>query len=160
MMGSGKSSVGKRLAARLDLPFIDVDAWIEDEEGASVATLFSTRGEAAFRELEAKALPSFLEAPSPCVLSVGGGAVTDERSRKLLADAGVVVWLRARPETLHDRLGEGEGRPLLAGQDVGAALTRLATEREPLYGDVAGVVVDVDGVSVDGVVDRIVEAIS
>src|SRR5438067_9968404 len=81
MMGAGKTSVGKRLADRLGRPFFDVDTWIEAEEGLSVATIFETRGEAAFRELEAKVLSSFLANTVASVLSVGGGAVTDERNR-------------------------------------------------------------------------------
>src|SRR5437588_1625661 len=106
MMGAGKSSVGALLAERLGLQHFDVDAWIEDEEGASIGTIFATRGEAAFRALEAQMLPSFLAAERPCVLSVGGGAVTQEGTREKLAGAGRVVWLRARTDTLVERGGD------------------------------------------------------
>src|SRR3954470_23737432 len=91
MMGAGKTSVGELLARRLDRPFFDVDAWIADEEGASIASLFEARGEAAFRALEARVLPSFLANPVACVLSVGGGAVTDVRNREALSGSEHVV---------------------------------------------------------------------
>jgi shikimate kinase len=156
MMGAGKSTVGEMLARRLDRPFFDVDAWIEDEEGLSIASIFKTRGEAAFRDLEARVLPSFLANSVACVLSVGGGAVTDQRNRSVLNGNEHVVWLRARDSTLVGRVGDGSDRPLLVGQDLGAALARLAVERKPMYTEVADVIVDVDELTVDEVVDRIV----
>src|SRR5437868_11262597 len=94
MMGAGKSCVGERLAQRLDRPFFDVDAWIQDEEGMSISEIFRSRGEPAFRDLEASVLPAFLSNPSASVVSVGGGAVTNDRIRKSLAPV-LVVWLRA-----------------------------------------------------------------
>ena len=87
------------LADRLGRPFFDVDTWIEDEEGLSVATIFETRGEAAFRDLEAKVLSSFLANPVASVLSVGGGAVTDTRNRAAMMTGQQVVWLRATNAT-------------------------------------------------------------
>jgi shikimate kinase len=161
MMGAGKTAVGELLAKRLDRPFFDVDAWIEDEEGVSIATIFETRGEAAFRELEASVVPSFLAGSTACVLSVGGGAVTDERSRGVLVGPERVVWLRARHDTLAARVGDGSHRPLLAGQhDVASSLARLAEQRAPLYTSVADVIVDVDDLSPDEVVERIIEALA
>jgi shikimate kinase len=156
MMGAGKSSVGELLARRMERPFFDVDAWIEDEEGLSIAAIFETRGEAAFRDLEARVLPSFLANSVPCVLSVGGGAVTDQRNRDVLNGNDQVVWLRALDGTLAGRVGDGSDRPLLAGQDIEGAIARLAVERAPMYDEVADVVIDVDDLSLDQVVDRIV----
>jgi shikimate kinase len=158
MMGVGKSVVGERLARRLEHPYFDVDAWIQDEQRLSIAEIFATRGEAAFRELEVRALPSFLAAPVPCVLAVGGGAVCDRRNRAAL-DGARVVWLRAGSEVLAERLGSGVGRPLLEGADVAATLTRLGAERDGLYEEVADVVVDVDALTVDEVVERILEEV-
>jgi len=154
MMGAGKSSVGKLLAERLDRPFLDVDAWIEDEEGMSIAELFRARGEAAFRDLEASVLPSFLANPSASVLSLGGGAVMNARVRMLLARA-CVVWLRADHDTLVARVGDASTRPLLSDRNVDEELARLSEERAPVYAAVADVVVDVDGLSLDDVVDRV-----
>src|SRR5205085_292362 len=114
----------------------------------SIATMFAARGETAFREVEARALPSFLAASTASVLSVGGGAVIDVRNRQALAGQDV-VWLRASPETLAGRVGDGSGRPLLGGEDVPVALARLSGQREPLYTEVADVVVDVDELTVD-----------
>jgi shikimate kinase len=159
MMGAGKSSVGELLAQRLGRPFLDVDAWIEDEEGVSIATIFETRGEASFRELEVQILESFLGNPFASVLSVGGGAVTDERNRKALSGCGTVVWLRASDDTLAAHVGDASGRPLLVGKDVNAELARLSAERAPLYAEVADVIVDVDGITADDVVERILAAL-
>jgi shikimate kinase len=158
MMGAGKSSVGKRLADRLDRPFFDVDAWIEDEEGVSISTIFQTRGEAAFRNTEAKVLVSFLANPVASVLSVGGGAVTEARNRTAMGDKRV-VWLRATDATLASRVGDGSDRPLLAGKDAATELARLSQVRAPMYSEVADVVVDVDDLTLDDVVERVVSAL-
>ncbi|MCU1450922.1 MAG: Shikimate kinase [Acidimicrobiales bacterium] len=159
MMGAGKTSVGQLLARRLDRPFFDVDAWIEDEEGTSIASLFQSRGEAAFRDLEARVLPSFLASRVACVLAVGGGAVTEERNRTALNGEARVVWLRATDQTLVGRVGDGSDRPLLAGKDVPAELAGLSLRRTPMYTEVADVVVDVDGLTPDEIVDRITAAL-
>jgi shikimate kinase len=159
MMGAGKTSVGQLLARRLDRPFFDVDGWIEDEEGVSVAGLFETRGEAAFRELEARVLPSFLDNPVASVVSVGGGAVTDERNRTALHGQQRVVWLRATDGTLAGRVGNGSDRPLLAGKDVVSELARLSLRRTPMYTEVADLIVDVDDLTPDEIVDRITAAL-
>ncbi|MBV9410505.1 MAG: shikimate kinase [Acidimicrobiia bacterium] len=159
-MGAGKSSVGKLLADRLERPFFDVDAWIEDEEGMSIGTIFETRGEAAFRVLEADVLASFLANPVASVLSVGGGAVTESRNRTAMGGQQRVVWLRARDATLASRVGAGEGRPLLAGKDAASELARLSEDRNPMYTEVADVIVDVDDLTLDDVVDRVVAAVA
>ncbi len=159
MMGAGKTSVGALLAERLHRPFFDVDAWIENEEGVSIATLFQTRGEAAFRELEANVLASFLANPVASVLSVGGGAVTHDGNRRAMAQKRV-VWLRATHPTITSRVGDGSDRPLLAGKDIPAELARLSAERLPMYAEVADVVVDVDDQTLDDVVDRVVAALT
>lgn len=160
MMGAGKTSVGELLADRLDRPFFDVDAWIEDEEGISIATIFETRGEGAFRDLEAKVLESFLINPVPSVLSVGGGAVTETRNRTMMNDHNRVVWLRATDATLAGRVGDGSDRPLLAGKDPAAELARLSKVRAPMYTEVADVIVDVDDLSLDDVVARVAESVA
>ena len=154
-MGVGKSSVGELLAERLDRPFFDVDAWIEDEEGMSISEIFRFRGEAAFRDLEASVLPAFLSNPAASVVSVGGGAVMNDRSRELLARA-CVVWLRADHQTLAARVRDTSSRPLLAGRDAVGELARLSEERAPLYAEVADVIVDDDELTVDDVVARVV----
>lgn len=159
MMGAGKTSVGKLLAEKLDRPFFDVDAWIEDEEGISIASIFQTRGEAAFRNLEANVLASFLANPIASVLSVGGGAVTDGRNRTVMNAQKRIVWLRANDATLASRVGDGSDRPLLVGKDPAAELARLSGIRTPMYTEVADIIVDVDDLALDDVVERVAEAL-
>ncbi len=154
MMGAGKSTAGKLAAERLGWPFVDVDAEVESATGMSVAELFSRSGEAAFRAEESAALERALER-SPAVVSVGGGAVQDERNRRRMRHGATVVWLRARPETLAERVGDGRTRPLLHGDDPVARLAELAAARAPLYAEVADVVVDVDELHADEVATRV-----
>jgi len=166
MMGAGKTAVGRRLAAHLSgrdsgaggsWAHLDTDVMVEAATGKSVAELFSTVGEDAFREEERRALAAALEATGPAVVSAGGGVVVTEANRDLLHRAGAVVWLRARPETLARRVGAGSGRPLL-GADPAGVLEELVARRAPLYEDVARYVVDVDGRSVGEVVDLVAAA--
>ena len=109
--------------------------------------------------LEAKVLASFLANPVASVLSVGGGAVTEFRNRTAMDGQERVVWLRATDATLVSRVGNGADRPLLAGKDPAAKLARLSRDREPMYTEVADVVVDVDDLTLDDVVDRVVAAL-
>jgi shikimate kinase len=142
MMGAGKTTVGRLVAAALGRPYRDSDAMVQEATGHSVPELFATRGEATFRAAESDALRVAVE-PPPAVISVAGGAVLDPANRALLAKSGTVVWLRAEPQTLASRLGDGVGRPLLA-PDPPRALADLDSVRRPLYAEVADVVVDVD----------------
>jgi len=158
MMGAGKSTVGKALAARLGWLYADSDEMVERETGQGVAELWSTQGEPAFRKEESRVLAMALADENPSVVSVAGGAVLDPENRRLVRTAGAVVWLRARPETLAARVGRGDGRPLLS-DDPGEALARLEPVRRPFYEEVSDVVVDVDGLSPNEVTDRVLEAL-
>jgi shikimate kinase len=159
MMGSGKTTVGRLLADRLAWPFVDVDEEIVKSAGQVIGEIFAVVGEAGFRAEERRVLAALLaddaDVPGePSVVSVGGGAVLDEENRSVLRARGTVVWLRASPGTLEQRVGDGTGRPLLAGDPAGT-LRRLDEERAALYQEVADVVVDVDGTDVAGVVDLV-----
>jgi shikimate kinase len=158
MMGAGKTTVGEFLAARFGWRYFDSDALVEARTGQSVVDLFEAHGEVGFRGAETEALRQSLQGEEPAVISVAGGAVLAEENRQLLRQAGAVVWLRARLDTLAARLGDGAGRPLLEG-DVLGNLTRLDAVRRPLYEEVADLVVDVDGRSVEEVADDIVGAL-
>lgn len=155
MMGVGKTTVGRVLAARLGWPHLDSDEQVERSTGRTVPEILRADGEAAFRAEEKKALATAATSDGPAVVSVAGGAVLDADNRKLMREAGFVVWLRATVETMAARVGTGEDRPLL-GDDPEGALHRLYAARLPLYEEVADFVVDVDHVVPEVVVDRIV----
>lgn len=156
LMGSGKSTVGKRVASALGVPFTDSDAEIERRSGCSVAELFADRGEPAFRALEAELVAELVEG-GPAVIATGGGAVLDPATRAALLGA-TVVWLRATPAVLVHRIADDGTRPLLA-DDPRGTLQRLASERDPLYREVADAVVDVDNVPRKLVVERVLDAL-
>ena len=155
MMGAGKTTVGKTLAARLGWRHLDSDAQVEARTGRTVPDIFAQQGEAAFREEEARALAEAVGLDEPVVVSVAGGAVLDPTNRQLLSHAGSVIWLRADPATLAARVGSGDGRPLLEN-DPAASLTRLDAVRRPLYQELADHTVDVDGLSADQTAEDII----
>jgi shikimate kinase len=159
MMGAGKTTVGQALAERLGRPYIDSDEQVQRNTGRTVPEIFEQDGEAAFRAEEKRALAEAVAGDEPAVVSVAGGAVLDPGNRRLLREGGTVVWLRAAVETLASRVGTGEGRPLLPADDPEKSLRRIYEGREEIYTALADVVVDVDDLSPEEVVERIVEAV-
>jgi shikimate kinase len=157
MMGAGKTTAGSALAGRLGWRFLDSDAMIEASTGATVVEIFAARGEDAFRAEESRVLVEALTEGGPAVVSAAGGTVLSPANRELLATAGAVVWLRADPATLAERVGPGTGRPLLES-DPGGRLAELDAVRRPLYGEVADVIIDVDELDAATVVDKILAA--
>lgn len=135
-MGAGKSSIGRRLAARFGVVFVDVDHEIEVRTGARIATIFECEGEAGFRARERATLVEIL-AGSGQVIATGGGAVLDPANRALLRSRGFVVHMHADVDAQLARLTRDRTRPLLAGDDRTEVLQRLAVERAPLYADAA-----------------------
>ncbi len=140
LMGVGKTSVGKRLAAALNLPFRDADHEIEAAAGRSVADIFAERGEAEFRDGERRVIARLLDEP-PHVLATGGGAFVQAETRALLKARALTVWLKADLEVLARRVARKATRPLLIGRDPLAVLTDQARDRYPFYAE-AHVAVD------------------
>ena len=152
-MGAGKSAIGRRLAARLGLPFVDADAEIERAAGCSIEDIFAIHGEPAFRDGERKVIARLLSGP-PHVLATGGGAFMDPETRAAIRAAGVSIWLRAELDLLVARVSRRNGRPLLAEGEPREVLRRLMDERDPTYAE-ADIVVD----SVDGPHERTLQAV-
>lgn len=159
LSGSGKSTLAPLLASRLGgHVVIDLDRVVERRFGRSVAEVFASEGESAFRAAEREALESALAGP-PAVIATGGGAVLAADNRAVLSSSATVVWLRAHPSSLQRRLeGTAEARPLLAG-DAGFALTRLSEERDALYAQVADLIVDADGAAPADLADEVVASL-
>ena len=152
MPGAGKSVVGRELAGRLGVPFVDLDSEIERRAGASVSEIFAQEGEAAFRAREAAALVD-ASAQDPAVVACGGGVVLEPANRITLRNTGVAVYLDVPLEALRERVRPAEDRPLIRGT---GDLERLLADRESLYREFAGHVVD--GTAAPGdVADAIVE---
>jgi shikimate kinase len=141
MMGAGKSTVGRLLARRLKLRFLDCDIEIERRCGVKIPLIFEIEGEAGFRAREAQVLAE-LTALKGIVLATGGGAVLAAQNRRRLAEHGTVIYLRARPEDLYSRVRHDRNRPLLATRDPLRRLRELHMERDPLYAALADLVID------------------
>lgn len=148
--------VGAECALRLGRPFVDTDDLVESEAEASVVEIFATEGEGGFRDRERRAVADACEAPEPSVIACGGGVVVDPENRRRLRDAGVVVWLSAPPDVLAQRVGGADDRPLLTGAAPAATLARLLAQRRGAYAEVAHVVVNTAGRSVDDLADEVV----
>jgi len=132
MMGAGKSTIGRRLAARLRLPFLDADIEIEAAASMSIPEIFATQGELYFRDGEARVIARLLDG-GPCVLATGGGAFMREETRKRIADKAVSVWLKADLDVIMKRVKRRADRPLLQTEDPVATVARLLEVREPVY---------------------------
>jgi shikimate kinase len=157
MMGAGKTSVGRRLASTLGVPFRDADVEIEAAAGCTINEIFERFGEPAFRSGERKVIARLLSDP-PHVLAAGGGAFIDTETRERIKERAVSIWLRAPIELLIQRVLRKDTRPLLRNTDSRATLERLLRDREPIYAE-ADIVVESDEGPHDVVVKRIVAAL-
>lgn len=157
LMGAGKSSIGRRLAARLDMEFTDADAEIETAAGCSIVDYFERHGETAFREGERRVIARLLS-DGPRVLATGGGAFIDPTTRQLLGDKAVTVWLRAELDLLVKRCARRDTRPLLRDGDPREILAGLMDERYPIYKQ-ADITVETDDGPHTDTVERIISAL-
>jgi len=159
MMGAGKSSVGRRLAARLAIPFVDADSEIEKAAGMSIADIFARHGEADFRGGEARVIARLLEG-GPQVLATGGGAFMNANTREAIRTKGVSIWLKADLDVLMRRLSKRRSdRPLLQTGDTEQTLRALLAEREPTYAE-ADLTVHSREVAHDAIVADIMTALA
>jgi shikimate kinase len=158
MMGAGKSSIGRRLAHQLGLPFVDADLEIEKAAGMSIPDIFASHGEPAFRLGEARVIARLLEG-GPQVLATGGGAFMNENTRAAIAAKGISVWLKAEFEVLMRRIKRRHDRPLLKTDDPGATLRELIEARYPIYA-LADLTIQSREVPHDKIVDEIVSALA
>ncbi len=157
LMGAGKSSIGRRLATRLGLPFRDADTEVEAAAGCTIDEIFARFGEAAFRDGERRVIRRLL-AEAPHVLATGGGAFMDPETRGLIRGQGISVWLRADLDVLVARTARRSNRPLLKQADPREVLARLIEVRYPVYAE-ADIVIDTDESPQDVMVDRVVAAL-
>jgi len=158
MMGAGKSSVGRRLAVRLDVPFCDADAEIEAAAGCTISDIFERYGESAFRDGERKVIGRLLAEP-PHVMATGGGAFIDPETRARMKECAVSVWLKAPVEVLLARILRKDTRPLLKAGEPREVLERLLNEREPIYA-LADIAIESESGPHCETVERIMAALS
>jgi shikimate kinase len=155
---TGKTTLARLLARRLDCDWVDADVEIEARAGKSIASIFAEDGEPAFRDLEAQVIADLCRRDD-LVLAAGGGAPLREQSRRAMRDGGTVVWLKARPETIHRRMtGDAttaERRPSLTDRDPMAEIRHLIEQREPIYREAAHREVDTEGKTPDQLADEI-----
>ena len=155
LMGAGKSTIGRRLGARLGIPFVDADAEIEKAAGSSIEDIFATHGEQAFRDGERRVIARLLKDPVH-VLATGGGAFIEPATRELIRDSGVSVWLRAELDVLLRRVKRRNDRPLLKQGDPQEILRQHMEERYPIYAE-ADITIDTADAPHETVVREIIQ---
>ncbi|HKS88100.1 MAG TPA: shikimate kinase [Stellaceae bacterium] len=158
LMGAGKTKIGRRVAARLNLPFYDSDNEIEAAAGETIEEIFRNRGEGVFRDGERRVIARLLGLPTH-VLATGGGAFMDPATRAAIARYGVSVWLRADLEVLVARVSRRNNRPLLQQQDRRAVLEELIARRYPIYAE-ADIIIDSGEGPIEATAGRVIAALA
>jgi shikimate kinase len=158
LMGAGKSTIGRRLAQKLDLAFVDADAEIEQAAGKSVQDIFRDHGEASFREGERRVIARLLES-GPLVLATGGGAFMNEETRNNISKRGIAVWLKADIELLMKRVRRRDNRPLLKADNPEEVMQMLIEQRYPIYGR-ADIIVESRDVPHSSIVSDVIRALA
>lgn len=158
LMGAGKSAIGRRVASRLNMPFLDADQEIEAAAGKDIADIFAEHGEAYFRDGEEKVIERLLKG-SASVLATGGGAVQSALTRKNIANYGISVWLKADIDLLMERVGRRDNRPLLKTEDPRGVMLALMEQRDPLY-QLSDMIIESRNVPHEDIVDEIIGALA
>jgi len=157
MMGAGKSTIGRRMAARLRLPFLDADTEIEAAAGMTIPEIFAAHGEPYFRDGEARVIARLLD-NGPAVIATGGGAFMREETRERIRNKAVSIWLKADADTIMKRVRRRSDRPLLQNPDPEGTVNRLLGEREPVY-QLADLTIPSRDVPHERIVDECIEAV-
>jgi len=158
LMGAGKSSIGRRLAQRLDIDFLDADHEIESAAGRTIPEIFEELGEPAFRDGERRVIRRLLEDRTPHVLATGGGAFMAPETRAAIKDKGLSLWLKADLDTLFERVSRRSNRPLLKTADPKDTLRGLMAVRYPVYAE-ADIVVETQRVPIETTVEKVYQAV-
>lgn len=158
LMGAGKSAIGRRIAARLNMKFLDADTEIETAAGQTISDIFACHGEAHFRDREEKIIERLL-VDGPLILATGGGAFMSETTRENIKTHGISVWLRAELDVLMERVGRRDHRPLLRTEDPKAVMQNLIDQRYPIYAQ-SDIVVESRDVAHEVIVHEILNAIA
>lgn len=156
-MGCGKSTVGKRLSYAMRKPFLDTDRIIEKKENITITEIFSKYGEEYFRSLETKCLEDILLQKGEYVIAVGGGLPIGEYNRELLKKIGKVLYLRAKPDTIYERLKDDTTRPLLTTENPKERIEEMMKIRTEFYEAAADVTMDVDGMDFEEIIEKVGE---
>ena len=157
-MGCGKSTIGRKIAEMLSVSFFDTDQWIEEKEGITISEIFAAKGEAYFRDLETECLKELLKKEHlPMVVSVGGGLPVREENQKFLKQLGKVIYLKATPDTIYERLKGDTTRPLLQTENPLQRIKDMISFREEKYQAAAYKVISVDGKAVMEIMEEIME---
>ena len=158
LMGAGKSSIGRRLAQRLGVAFVDADTEIERAAGRTIPEIFEAFGESAFRDGERRVIRRLLEEPVVRILATGGGAYMDAETRHVIADNAIALWLKADLDTLFERVSRRSNRPLLKTDDPKATLQNLMDRRYPVYAN-ADIIVETWRVPIETTVENVYQAV-
>lgn len=158
-MGCGKSTIGKKLSEILNIKLVDTDARIEERQGMTVSEIFATKGEPFFRDLETGTLQELLEEKESMVISVGGGLPLREENRRLLQRLGKVIYLKAEPETIYNRVKGDTTRPLLQTENPMGKIREMLGQREEKYQTAADKIVIVDDKEISKIVYEVLDAV-